>query len=187
MQVPAHTNLPRRPLPSLLVCLPIPSVCRFNRLGAEGGKALARALHHLPQLRELDLRCALATAQAARGTWHEGWLAPTACVSVPGLTGWSGCDCDCDCDGDGDSDGASDGDGVSFCLCALISRVGSHPQPPPSHAPIPSACSWNGLGDEGVKALAQALHHLPQLQELHLRCALATAQPALDMEGEGGD
>jgi hypothetical protein len=33
------------------------------------------------------------------------------------------------------------------------------------------------LGIEGIAALVQALHHLPQLQILDLSCALAIAQP----------
>jgi hypothetical protein len=38
--------------------------------------------------------------------------------------------------------------------------------------------SNNNLGAKGVTMLAQVLHHLPQLQTLDLRCALATALPA---------
>ena len=52
--------------------LPIHSVCRGNQLGAEGGKAVAQALQHVPQLQTLNLECALATARPARDACRGG-------------------------------------------------------------------------------------------------------------------
>jgi hypothetical protein len=43
-----------------------------TNLGAEGGEALAQALHLLPQLQTLDLSCALATARLERGERRAG-------------------------------------------------------------------------------------------------------------------
>ena len=65
--------------------LPIHSVCRDNKLGAEGGTALAQALQHVPQLQTLNLGCALATARPARAAWRGGAARTSrarACVCV---------------------------------------------------------------------------------------------------------
>jgi glycyl-tRNA synthetase alpha subunit len=39
------------------------SLHRYNQLGVDGAVGLTQALHHLPQLRTLNLSCALAFAQ----------------------------------------------------------------------------------------------------------------------------
>jgi hypothetical protein len=95
---------------------------------------LVQALHHLPQLRVLNLKCAaqLRGANAACGAGALLAPNPRACArTVPSV---------------------------------LL----------PYHAP--SRClRMNKLGN-GATVLAQALHHLPQLQTLDLSCALATAQ-----------
>jgi hypothetical protein len=94
------------PLPPLLSSLLLPlfpsTVCSWNNLGAEGGTAVAQALHHLPQLQTLSLECALATAESARDGWRGGAaFSSHACVRVWG------------CDGDGDRDCAGAGDCAS--------------------------------------------------------------------------
>jgi len=58
---------------------------RSNKLGAAGGTAVAHALQHVPQLRELSIWCALATALPARGVMAccaGVWLALCSPTSV---------------------------------------------------------------------------------------------------------
>jgi hypothetical protein len=52
-------------------------------LGAEGGKALAQALPHLPQLRTLSRKYALASAQPARAVIVMVTVAARALVCLP--------------------------------------------------------------------------------------------------------
>ena len=55
--------------------LSVHSVRRLNKLGAEGGAALAEALRHVPLLETLDLQCALATAWPKHATALAGGVA----------------------------------------------------------------------------------------------------------------
>ena len=80
---------------------------------------------------------------------------------------------------------------VCVCVCVYVARAAS--RSPPSHCAFLTRCihfpcavrSGNWLGAEGGKAVAQALHYLPQLLELTLSCALATAWPASDSRHGG--
>ena len=68
-----------------------------------------------------------------------------------------------------------------YLLCVRAYLMRGLPRPPSSPRSLcVTVCRHNELGAEGGTAVAQALRHLPQLQTLHLGCALARTQPARD-------
>jgi hypothetical protein len=54
-------------------------VCRSNKLGTQGVKAIVARLHYLPKLKTLNLGCALARGALARGAL---WLAAALALAV---------------------------------------------------------------------------------------------------------
>jgi hypothetical protein len=106
-----------------------------------GVQALAGALHHLPQLRTLNLGCALATARA------RAHRVRTRCSA-------RACLC---CQSDS---------GRHFCVLYLSLLARRAPRGLFS-SPSPR-CSQNRLGDAGAQALARGLCHLSQLRTLSL-------------------
>lgn len=118
-------------------------------LGEEGGTAVARALRHVPQLRKLDLSCALAIARPALGGGLRAYrLLPARLIMrvplplffpSPRLTCSASRHNALCYEGEG-----SDADSAQFT--------------------------------EGVTALADALCHLPELRELNLGCARRAAR-----------
>jgi hypothetical protein len=153
-------------------------------------------MHHLPQLRALNLGCALGRCARHAACGRRELLALVAhrsCLGVPfpsctGGTTWARkasprwskrCPTCRSCRSS--TSGACSRKfaagtrriGVDSRLALILpSLVSLSPFRPRPRLDC-SACSFNGIGDEGLTALAQALHYVPQLQTLNLECALA--------------
>ena len=99
--------------------LPIHSVCRCNKLGAEGGTAVAQALRHVPQLQELYLWCALTTARPERDACRGGAARSErkrVRVRAAGCDGHGDCHADADARRRRRGGGSEGGGGAGGCV-----------------------------------------------------------------------